>query len=252
MPHTQGIGVINSLAKDSYGKQLGIVFIPGAGLGGWVWDDVSKELNVPSLAVEYPAQVKQTFSLEDYANNALQQIDAAGFAKVVLVAHSLGGVVALRIADRLGQRLTGFVAVGAVIPKDGGSFVSALSFPRKVIMPLIIRFAGTKPPESAIRAGLCSDLSAEQADEIVKRFAPESKAVYTDRSGVEIPDVPRMYVKLALDKEYGPALEDIMAANLGTTDIPNIVAGHLPMLSQPNALADALSRFMQKLTRDLQ
>lgn len=204
-------------------------------------------MDAPSVAVEYPAQDKQAFSLEDYADNVLQQIHEAGFTKVILVAHSLGGVVGLKVAYKLGQRLAGFVAVGAAIPKDGGSFVSALPFPQKVIMPLIMRFAGTKPPESAIRAGLCNDLSAQQADAVVKRFTPESKAVYTDRSDVGMPNVPRMYVMLTLDKEYGPALEGIMAANLGATDTLSIAAGHLPMLSQPKILADALTSFMQKL-----
>jgi pimeloyl-ACP methyl ester carboxylesterase len=227
-------------------KQLGVAFIPGAGLEGWIWEDVAKALDVPSVAVEYPINDKLAFSLEDYANSALQQIDRAGFSKVVLVAHSLGGVVALRVAEKLGERLAGFVAVGAVIPKDSGSFVSALPFPQKIIMPLIIRFAGTKPPESAIRAGLCNDLSTEQANEVVKRFAPESKAVYTDRSAA-VPKVPKMYVKLTLDKEFGLALEDTLAVNLNTAEVLSIPAGHLPMLSQPKTLADALMKFIQKL-----
>jgi hypothetical protein len=65
---------------------------------------------------------------------------------------------------------------------------------------------GTKPPDSAIRAGLCNDLSPEQALEIVRGFVPESIRVYTDRVDVSTPAVPKLYVKLTKDKELGPSL----------------------------------------------
>ena len=66
------------------------------------------------------------------------------------------------------SRVAGFVAIGAAIPKRGGSFVSVLPFPLRAIMPIILKTAGTKPPESAIRNGLCSDLPEELASRIAR------------------------------------------------------------------------------------
>jgi hypothetical protein len=51
---------------------------------------------------------------------------------------------------------------------------------------------GTKPPESAIRQGLCNDLTNDQANEIVNSFATESLHLYMDHVAVSILTVTKM------------------------------------------------------------
>lgn len=165
----------------------GLGFVHGAGLGGWIWADVLGQLDLPGVVTDFPQRTGQpearaALSLDDYADAVLAQLDEAELERVVLVAHSLGGVVALKVARRLGDRLAGFVGVGAAIPDNGDSFVSALPMPKRLVVRALMRVLGTKPPASAIRQGLCNDLSAEQADEVVRRFVPESRAVYFART----------------------------------------------------------------------
>lgn len=171
------------------------------------------------------------------------KVEGWDHARVALVAHSLGGVVGMRLAAHLGDRVAGFIGISAAIPINGGSFVSALPFPQKVIVRLMLRLAGTRPPDAAIRKGLCSDLTTEQADQIVARFTPESRAVYTDRVDVAPPDVPRRYVVLTADREFPPSLQARFARRLGGNQI-ELDSGHLPMVSQPGELAKLLARFL--------
>jgi pimeloyl-ACP methyl ester carboxylesterase len=240
---------MNDSIEGYAGEQVGIVMIHGAGLNGAVWERIASRLSVPCLCAEYPylggtMDARKSLGLRDYSAQVVEQIKAWHVRRVVLVAHSLGGVVALQAADALQDRVIGFVGVGAVIPAGGGSFLSALPWPQRTVMRAIMRLLGTKPPESAIRQGLCSDLSAEQAAAVAEGFVPEVVRVYLDRVEAGIPDVARLYVKLDNDRELSPALQDTMAANLVASGVARIASGHLPMISKPAELQLVLDGFV--------
>jgi pimeloyl-ACP methyl ester carboxylesterase len=239
-------------AAGSAGERLGIVFIHGAGLSGTVWEQVASGLSVPCLSAEYPyrdggMKARESLSLRDYSAHVIDQIEAWHVKRIVLVAHSLGGIMALQAAEALRERVAGFVGVGAVIPAGGGSFLSALPWPQRAVMRAVMRLLGTKPPESAIRQGLCSDLAEEQATAVVNGFVPEAIRVYLDRVEAVNPVAARMYVRLDNDRELIPALQDKMAANLGAARIERVASGHLPMASKPAELRRVLEAFVAEL-----
>ncbi|MCR8644991.1 alpha/beta hydrolase [Paenibacillus sp. N1-5-1-14] len=232
-------------------EQVGVVFIHGAGLNGGIWSEVATDFQYPSLSIDLPMRAaedasRKDLTLMDYVRDIKQQIDAWGVKRIVLVAHSLGGILALEVAKSLSDRLVGFVAVGAAIPKKGGSFLSILPFPKRMIMSLIIRKMGTKPPESAIRSGLCNDLSEAQAAQIVQSFAPESIRVYTDTIDVTPPPVPKLYVQLSKDRQFDATMQKKMIANLKPEHIRTLDSGHLPMISNPTGLRHVLDQFLSE------
>ncbi|ANA79350.1 alpha/beta hydrolase [Paenibacillus glucanolyticus] len=234
--------------KQEMPQELGFVFVHGAGLNGGVWNSVVDELGHPYLEVDYPmrsgsAAPGHHLKLEDYVTHMTEQVRGWKTHKFVIVAHSLGGVFALEMAAQLSDRAVGFVAIGAAIPRRGRSFVSILPFPQRVIMPWVLRMAGTKPPEFAIRKGLCSDLPVEHASRIAAAFVPESRRVYTDRIQVAVPDIPKLYVKLTRDKEFGGSTQDTMIANLSPDGVESLDTGHLPMLSNPGGVRRILKSF---------
>ncbi len=230
---------------------IGIVFIHGAGLEGRVWNQVAKGLDNPCLQAEFPmrqesVKSRRGLTLDDYVANVQSQIEKWGAERFVIVAHSLGGVVGLQVANRMSEKLAGFAAVGAAIPNKFGSFLSTLPLPKRLLMSLVLRTVGTKPPGSAIRAGLCGDLTKEQADDVVNGFIPESYKVYTDPVVASLPPVPKLYVKLNRDQEFGQALQEKMIRNLSPDRIVQMDAGHLPMLSDPDGLRAILRDFVSE------
>jgi pimeloyl-ACP methyl ester carboxylesterase len=213
---------------------------------------MAPELDLPYLLTDFPAREgveggTKGLGLADYVGHLRGQVDEFPAERIALVAHSLGGVVALKLAGGLSDRVAGFVGVGAAIPREGGSFVSSLPLPKRALTTVLMRVAGTKPPESAIRQGLCSDLDRQAADEVVRRFVPESRAVYFERSVAPAPDVPRMYVCLTEDREFGVPLQRAMASNLGASDVREVASGHMPMLSRPEELTSVVSGFVAAL-----
>ncbi|QJD88277.1 alpha/beta hydrolase [Cohnella herbarum] len=233
-------------------KEIGFLFIYGAGLERQVWERTAKELECPYLLADFPMrsepyETRRELTLEDYSTHVRKQVNEWEVERFVIVAHSLGGVVAMQAASEFSDRLAGFIAVGAAIPKAGGSFLSTLPLPKRWMMSLILKKMGTKPPEKSIRAGLCNDLTEEDSARIVRRFVPESVRVYTDPVESSLPNVPKLYVKLDKDKAFSPALQDKMILRLAPNRVANLNAGHLPMLGDPVGLRRMLLEFLSEL-----
>jgi pimeloyl-ACP methyl ester carboxylesterase len=228
----------------------GIVFIHGAGLGSWVWDEVKKHTNISCLAVDFPDRgekkgVGPSTTLEDYSDHIISQVSAWGHSPFVIVAHSIGGVLALKVAAYFGNRVVGFVAISACIPPAKGSFIQALPLIQRVFLALMLRVAGTKPPDKAIRSSYCNDLDAEQAGKVLNRFVPESRRLYLDRCNARVPAVKSMFIRLSKDRSFPESLQNRMIANMKKAEVADLPSGHLPMLSMPAELAGVLQRFTE-------
>ncbi|TYP68955.1 alpha/beta fold hydrolase [Paenibacillus methanolicus] len=240
---------MNGAGTEVNASETGVVFLSGAGLGQGIWAGVLSQIECPVLVAEYPGkdgapEANNSFSLGDYAEHVQRQIERWGVRRFVLVAHSLGGLIGLRIAKQMPERVAGFIAVGAIIPKNGGSFLSVQPWPKRVLVSTVLRLAGTKPPAAAIRQGLCHDLTSAQTESVVAGFKPESIRVYTDGCEAGVPEVPRMYVKLTQDRELDQRLQDRMALQLAAHRTVSLPSGHLPMLRMPEELSRTLMEFM--------
>jgi pimeloyl-ACP methyl ester carboxylesterase len=236
-------------------NNIGIVFIHGAGLNGSIWDDLIKEINIPSLVIDFPnkniaGKPIDILTFDDYVSATANQIKNWNTEHFIIVAHSIGACVGLKVANHFKNELKGFVAVGSVIPKTRNSFVSSLPFPQKLIMPIILSLFGTKPPQKSIESELCNGLTVEQTLKIVNEFTPESKALYLTKINFNLPDTNRLYIKLKNDKTMPGTLQDKMAKNLNANKIITIDSGHLPMMSKAKQLAGILSDFANEIVKD--
>ena len=230
-------------------SDIGFVFLHGAGLGAWIWDDLIQKLEYPFFTIDLPGRGKHAnvatkgLSLDNYVKSALSDIDQFNPDKLIIVAHSISGIIGLEIADALQKRVFGFIAISASIPAANGSFVSSLPFLAGVFLRLILTLAGTRPPVSAIRSGLCNDLNEKRSLEVINRFIPESKELYLDKLKAQNVPVNSMYVHLKKDKTLSEAMQKRMIANLRAKKIIDLDSGHLPMLGKPDELAHALNTF---------
>src|SRR5476651_865793 len=106
------------------------VLVHGGGQGGWVWQQVARLLRdeghdvyTPTLTgfgershLDGPHVSFQTF-VDDIANVLIFE----GLSDVVLVGHSMGGVVIPRVADVVPERIRRVVWATAVVTRDGES-----------------------------------------------------------------------------------------------------------------------------------
>ncbi len=78
---------MNKTKQDS----IGFIFLHGAGLGAWIWDDLTKKIEYPSLAIDLPGRGKHAsiatkgLSLDKYVEFVLSDIDKFSPKKLILV-----------------------------------------------------------------------------------------------------------------------------------------------------------------------
>ena len=222
-----------------------ILFLSGAGLPPWIWDDVRHRLDDAHVTQVAPRPAGRETGLRDYAAAALDSMPAELFT---IVAHSAGGVVGAEVTQLAPERVAGLLGVSAIVPRPGDSFLTAMPAPNRWILSAAMRLAGTRPPDSAIRASLAHGLDAQIADRLVADFTPEPQGYYRDRIGSRPWSGRRGYLATAADRELPPALQRRFSTNLAPSWRREIATGHLPMLESPDALAESIALFLDGRT----
>lgn len=218
-----------------------ILFVSGAGLPAWIWDDVRRELGDAYLTQVAPRPRGDMPGPKEYAAAALADVSAKTFS---IVAHSAGGLVASEICRLAPERVNGLLAISATVSHPGGSFLSAMSAPNRWILGLIMRLAGTRPPESAIRNSLAHGIEASVVDRLVADFTPEPQSYYRGRTSERPIGGRRAYLVTTADKEMPTALQRSFAARLGAPEVRELATGHLPMLEDPVGVAREVMAFV--------
>lgn len=216
-----------------------VLLLSGAGLPAWIWDDLRAELGMNSLVG--PCAVSPVASPIDVAKAALA---AAPPGPLHLVAHSAGGMIAHTIARHAPDRIASILGVSAIVPKEGGSFLSSMPIPQRWALSLILRFVSTRPPKSAIRESLAAGLDEATVDRLIATYTPESQRYYRVWIRPRRWTGPTGYVVTTNDRELTPERQRHYLRNLGATTEFTLDTGHLPMLEQPGALAACFREFV--------
>jgi pimeloyl-ACP methyl ester carboxylesterase len=219
-----------------------ILFISGAGLPAWIWEDVQQLLGGSDhVAVAARPDRIAGASLRDYAETA---IGSAPIGRFAVVAHSSGGLIGAEIAQIAAERVSAFLAVTAMIPKPGGSFLSAIPAPNRWVLSAVMRYAGTRPPNAAIQRGLAHGLDDQTTDRIIADFVPESPDLYRDKIAHHSWSGRRGYVFTKRDRGLPNAVQRRSAQRLGPDWTDHLDTGHLPMIENPHALASSIAQFL--------
>ena len=221
---------------------VGVLFLSGAGLPPWMWDDVRARITDRPTYVG-PRPPGADASLGEHATAAL---DATGTDRFVIVAHSAGGTVAAKILELQPERVAGLLGVSCVIPAAGASFIASMPFPNRVVLGLVMRVLGTRPPEKALRAQ-AAGLPEPVVEALVSDFVPESQRYYRDSAQETVAPAHRGYVCTTRDDELPVALQRSFARRLGVEAPEELATGHLPMLEDPDALAGKIGSFVDSV-----
>src|SRR5512132_2138197 len=105
----------------------GFVLLHGAMLGRWIWDRVTPLLDRPALSVDFPGRGTKPaditeVTLGDAIYSVVADIEAGPIKRVVLVAHSLSGILVPAVTSRIGDRVAHSVFVSAAVPSPGESY----------------------------------------------------------------------------------------------------------------------------------
>ena len=167
----------------------------------------------------------------------LEDADAAGFDRFVLVGHSLGGLTITETANRAPERVAHLVYLAAFAPSPGACLFDVS--PRYDGVPDGVDPAGVQPAPSQDSAHrlFAGDLDATAFADVNAKFVPERIGLFLATVTGYPADVPSTYVRCMRDVTVPPASADGMIANLRPGAIVDLDSDHDPMLSHPKELA---------------
>lgn len=233
--------------------KIGIVLIHGAGLGSFVWNDINPYFKYPVLHINFPnrevgEKANENTSFDDYLKLAIKQIGNWNVNEIAIIAHSIGGCLGLKLNDHFKNKVKVFIGISTIIPQMGKSFTDCFPFPQRLILPIILSLFGTKPPDKSIKSELCNDLAPSKSAEIIKKFTPESKKLYTTKINYNSLPEKCLYIKLTNDNALSQTIQSEMIKNLNCKNVIQLESGHLAMISKPKELANTINNFIEKET----
>ena len=240
------------------------VLVHGSFHGAWCWSRLKPLLesaghrvvapNLPGSGGD-PAPVENA-DLDSYATRIAGTIDDLE-GPVVLVGHSMGGIVTSQVAELRASRITAAVYVNGLLLRSGESLASFLdahaylNVDDLVLKNMVVSPDGTMATFPVGKAAevfynTCSPADAEWA---ANQLLPQRTKIYADLlqlTGDRYGRVPRFYVKGTKDNAVSSMYQEAMLKNTACEDVFTLPGDHSPFLYAPSELAGILSSIVSR------
>ncbi|HSO00562.1 MAG TPA: alpha/beta fold hydrolase, partial [Candidatus Nanopelagicales bacterium] len=198
------------------------VLVHGAWGAAWHWDRTREMLEAEGhevVAMDLPAHGDDMTpvadaSLQAYTDSVVAELDAAA-EPVILVGHSMAGMVISQAAEARPEKVRTLVYLAAYLVQDGQSLLDIVEADAGAQLGPYLVFSqdGSEAalmPE-AMGAVFCDDCSAADLAELEAQLRPEPVAplgtpITVSEAGWG--SVPRVYIETSNDKVLSPAMQE--------------------------------------------
>lgn len=233
---------------------LPLVLIHGASGTKRDWDLVLPSLSRPNLAINLPGREGipgdlDTLTVSDFAASVVQDMDAAGIDRAVIVGHSLAGLTIVTMAELIPERIERMVFVNCVVPPDGkGNFDLVGPIVKKMVNKYGVADDGRSLHPDAILEYYCGGMSEEQIEFVLGCNVKDAgKPLHqpVSLSGLMKHPIPGTWIIGTRDLVVTPEIQRIGIEALRKCGCPmeivEIDAGHLANVSHASELAQILN-----------
>ena len=232
------IGAVVSAEIASAEPVKNIVLVHGAFADGTSWSKVIPILQAKGYNVTAVQNPLTSFADDVAATNralALQE------GPVILVGHSWGGVVITEAG--MDPKVVGLVYVAAFGPDLGetaGELGTSYPPPPALAAPIVDKEGFMSLPTDAVVKHFASDLPAAEARLVAAVQGPVNVSAFDAKvSGVAWKSKPSWYIVSKRDDAIAPDEERFFAKRMKATTT-ELNTSHVPMLSQPKAVAEVI------------
>ncbi len=234
------------------------VLVHGSFHGSWCWSRLAPRLAALGHAVTAPdlpgsgddPAPREKANLATYAARVAQAIDACP-GPVILVGHSMGGIVSAQVSEWRAERLAATVYVNGLLFRPGETLVGFLEAHAHLgVEDLVLKNMQVAPdgatatfPASAAGDIFYNCCTPEDAAWAAGRLTPQRMAVYADPlmlSEARFGRVRRFYVEGTRDAAVPLVYQRAMTERTPCEAIVTLECDHSPFLSVPDALAQTL------------
>jgi pimeloyl-ACP methyl ester carboxylesterase len=258
---TAVIPALTSCAKDEVrsAKPQTYVLVHGAWQAPYVWNEVRAELEKKGnkvIVVELPGHGSDNtpthmLSINAYRDKVVEAINKVD-EKVILVGHSMGGVVVSAVAEKIPAKISKLVYIGAFVPASGQSLGElANTDPDSKLGPQLSQSADKLTLDvnrESLTNLFISDGTAAVKQQVVDNYRAEPAIPFGDKVTLTkegFGGVEKVYIKTLKDIVISPGLQDRMIATAGIKAIYSLDTSHSPFLAQPKQVSMLLIKIGQ-------
>jgi len=243
-------------STNNNSKMKTYVLVHGAWAGKFAWDQVKPQLEKAGnkvITIDLPAHGDDHtpvngITLQSYVDAVTKLVNQQN-GQVILVGHSMGGMVISQVAENIPGKIAELVYISAYLPANGQDLQSlsahdsaSLIGPNLVFLPDYS--AATIKPEFVVK--VFADDCTEDIQKLVldkhklEPLAPfQGKVTLTQNN---FGSIPKYYIETTKDVGVSTANQERMIAANGTVKkVFKLDCGHSPYFAKPDALAALLN-----------
>lgn len=236
-----------------------LLLVHGAWHASWCWARLTSELDKQNIlwqAIDLPGHHPNDrrfgwfINMNTYAEAVAKAIQESR-APVLLVGHSMGGMVVSAAAELAPEKLVGLVYISAYLPQHKENMNALSTTDKESLIMTLLKF---KP----LRGG--TTLKLPQANEVIYNGCSEADIAFADeRLGFQplppvftkltlTPDrfgsVRRFYIHSTQDRAVSFSLQKRMVERSPCEKVYSIDSGHSPFFSHPQTVANYLQEIV--------
>ena len=230
------------------------LFVHGSWHGAWCWDLVAKRLSSAGhmvRAIDLPSHGDDERNPEDVtlahysAAVCAEVMDMGG--DVILVGHSMGGLVISAASELMPDVISKLVFVAALIPQENDTLLDLTE--KHIPVPRLLDQA--VHPEGLVghinqdiaHELFYTDLSEQTAQGLIAQLSPQP--LMPLMTPVQITEenfgaLPKLYIECTKDKTIPIGAQRAMLRAAKISDVISLQSAHSPFISMPDQLADIL------------
>lgn len=231
------------------------VLVHAAWQGPYAWNSVQAQLLQAGFSVEViqlPGHgtdftEPQSLSMDSYISHVADAILAIG-RKVILVGHSLAGMIISGVSEKIPELVDKLVYIAAYVPEDGQSAYAISLLDKQSLLEASL-IVSEDQAEFDIRKDditniFCQDGSDDVKQLILENYRREPAAPFSDAVVLNtgrFGGVPKFYIETLQDHGIGNNLQKEMIRTAKIQHVFSLNTGHTPALSAPEDVVRILA-----------
>jgi pimeloyl-ACP methyl ester carboxylesterase len=204
-------------------------------------------VNLPAHGIDLKAANKTT--LADYVNTVSTAIRQQP-GKVILVGHSMAGIVVSQVAENLPEKIEKLIYVAAYLPRNGEDLLSLSKQDAQSKVGTALEFtadySAARIKKDVIVLAVCADCPPFMQEVLVKYHKEEPAGPLGEKvtlTAAKFGSVPKYYIHTTQDAAVGYALQQQMVkANGSIRKTFALPTSHLPFVVQPQQFLELLAK----------